>query len=255
MQNFKKFDNNSVNNDLYLIRRIDGEINEIHSKILDLCRNNLVILCDFKEYYYSCTRVCISTGVIIEFTMEFLTFEEEHTNIIRFMYQGEDNSYNFFQKTMNQILVHEEKEELLYSSFTSLLTSEEIEQEWLNIARHFNTSTGLRVVKSLALANVHVPQEVLDVIVSSCKKVTLDFLVCIIAIFKNCKNYTLNRSAIYDLLVDASNNNELYKHQVAILLYLWKTQGITYGDGINVQSECSQTKRIINQITLFDINE
>lgn len=258
MQNFKKFDINSINNDVFLIRRIDGDIHEVHSKILDVCRDNLIILCvssTEEEYSYACKRVCNTTGVITEFTMEFLTFEEEHTNIIRFLHQGEEISYEFFRKTVEQITEVNDEEFLMNNNNISVVTSifddltlRSLEEEWLVIARHFSTDTGLRVIKSLALTGVHVPQQILDVIVSSCKKVTLDFLICMIAIFKSCKDYTLDRRAMYNLLIDASNLDELHKHQLALLLYLWKIQGNTYGDNVIIQSEWQRTRRIIDYI-------
>jgi hypothetical protein len=232
---------------------VDGEINEIHTKTLDVCKNDLAILATlaFPENSelasYTCKRVCNSTGVVTEFIMEFLTFEEERTNVIQFMHRSEENSYEFFRKTVNQIkCLSDVNDEEVIITFDNDLTTEEIEQEWLVIARHFSTDTGLRIFKSLVLTGVHVPQQVLDVVVASCKKVTLDFLICLIAIFKKCKDYTLDRNIIYNLLTEASNLDELHKHQLAILLHLWKTQCITYGDGISVESEWTKTRRILD---------
>jgi len=302
---FNKFDNNCCFNHLHTIIKVSGDINEVVNSTLYLCKNFLAMQCELlvdepdapvvliiSGVRYNCKRVCDLTGNTLEFVMEFLTFDEESTNVIRCTHWYGEKTYQFFKKTITMLqnlieknvnsnsfieedvtVLHPLKSKLEHTlregtcvdphaysechpGLYRPLTPEQFRQEWEIIKMFFdgNSSDGICAVKSNALKGIPVPLEILDMVLSC--DVTIDLIICLIAIFTNnplipyeCHKVEYPFDDRYNhILTEASQKDELCRRQVARLLYAWKIRDITYGHGIDVKSDCLHTKCILDLI-------
>lgn len=136
------------------------------------------------------------------------------------------------------------------------LSLEQVREEWEIIKNYFSLEekSGLSIVTSLALKGKPVPLDILDMVLSC--DVTIDLIICLIAIF-TCNplipyeslkiNYQYDER-LYRIITEASQKDELCKRQLARLLYTWKIRDIPYGVGIDIQTECLFTQRILELI-------
>lgn len=289
-----KYDPNCYFNNMFSDILVGGELNDVVSRSLNTFKNFLATHCEryttthdprliTPGLRYICTRVCDLTADVVEFSVEFLTYEEESTNVIRFNQWHREESHEFFKKTVEDskmlmadssnysvdndlVILRPNVSKLQYVSdynpsayvkchpgLGKPLTSDQLREEWDIIKQYFtlDEKVALDVIGKLALKGTPVPLHIYDDVLSC--EVSVNLMICLIAIF-TCNplipyadaqvNYFIDER-LHRIIIEASQKDELCKRQVARFLYALKIRDIPLGLDVNVESEWLSTLLIL----------